>query len=140
MVNERGMDFLRECCRCDNLQQPLEEYIRSCRPPHRRTAEENETKSRTARLEKGRFPNLAGFCRYQHIGLAELTALAEEFPHAVAMLYAAMEDEALNAELPPALLSAYMKKRLGYDRTEERESEGSPLCVRFEHDIDEDGQ
>ena len=50
---------------------------------------------------------------------------------------AILEDEALNSALSPTLVSAYLKKRLGYDGTEKRAS--SQLEISFEHDVFEDG-
>ena len=54
-------------------------------------------------------------------------------------IYLTLEDEALNSGLPPALLSAYLKKRLGYEK-ELQAVEEMPLQIQFEHDIFEDGE
>ena len=137
-MNQTSGDALRKACRRGTIKKLLERYIESCHAPP--DGEENESSAK-GRRDRGRFPNLAGFCRYQNIGLDELTELSEEFPEAIALLYATMEDEALNSALSPALLSAYMKKRLGYDRSEEKsDTPDNPLSIRFEHDIYEDGQ
>ena len=137
-MNQKSGEALRLACRRGTIKRLLERYIKDCREP---TAGEEAEPAKRSRREKGRFPNLAGFCRYQNVGLEELDTLAEEFPDAIALLYATMEDEALNSELPPALLSAYMKKRLGYDRTEEKaDLSERQLSIRFEHNIYEDGQ
>ena len=57
---------------------------------------------------------------------------------------AALEDEALNASNSPTLLSAYLKKRLGYlekqSKGEQNESECGLMRLVFEHDIEEDGE
>ena len=50
-----------------------------------------------------------------------------------------LEDEALNSGLSPALVSSYLKKRLGYDGIKAQES-SSQLEIKFEHDIFEDGE
>ncbi len=87
----------------------------------------------------GRFPNLAGFCRSKAIGMDELARLEREFPEQLEQLYAILEDEALNSGLPPPILSAYLKKRLGYERDDASVGE-TPIEVRFAHDIFKDGE
>ena len=136
MNHTRGTDALRQICMRGTLQRTLEHYITSCRA----SAEEAEPdgKKRTKR-PPGRFPNLAGFCRYRRISMEELASLAEEFPDEIATLYATLEDEALNSGLPPPILSAYLKKRLGYDRELDVTGGGEEVRVRFEHDIYTDG-
>ena len=85
----------------------------------------------------------ARFCRFLRIGTEDLLSLAEEFPDAVAYVYAVLEDEALNSTVSPTLLTAYLKRRLGYDRDPEKKeraplTDGLPL-IQFEHDIYGDG-
>ena len=92
-----------------------------------------------------RFPNPAGFCRYLNTGLSDMTALAARFPHEYDKLIAIFEDEALNSDVSPTLLSAYFKKRLSYsfDLHGEREAaDDGAKEVRycFEHDIFADGE
>ena len=62
--------------------------------------------------------------------LEELSPLKEHlearFPH-------------INRDDTPSLVSAYLKKRLGYDGGKIQES-GSQLEIKFEHDIFEDGE
>ena len=48
--------------------------------------------------------------------------------------------EALNADVSPTLLSAYLKKRLGYEKNAGSEICDGQLRVIFEHDITEDGE
>ena len=50
-----------------------------------------------------------------------------------------LEDEALNSSLSPTLISAYLKKRLGYASDSSAESSENQLQIKFEHDIFEDG-
>lgn len=138
MNQKSGTDALREVCRRGTIDRVLARYIKTCRPEVGDTAEDG-TKRRTANKIQGRFPNLAGFCRHQGIGLEGLRALAEEFPEQIERLYVTLEDEALNGGLPPPILSAYLKKRLGYDRDEAGSTEEAPT-VRFEHDIFSDGE
>ena len=138
MNQKSGGEALRLACRRGTIKRLLDRYIRSCCEPTGSKGSDTESKTRR---EKGRFPNLAGFCRYQSIGLEELFTLEKEFPEEIAILYATMEDEALNSSLSPALLSAYMKKRLGYDKIEEKPDAGERQpSIRFEHDIYADGQ
>ena len=56
------------------------------------------------------------------------------------MLYAILEDEALNSGLPPAVLSAYLKKRLGYDKELSDTLSDEHMTIRFEHNIFDDGE
>ncbi|MBQ8345866.1 MAG: hypothetical protein IJY42_06360 [Clostridia bacterium] len=125
---------LRQACREGTLDRKLEEYLSLCR----QVPVEGGSKK-----ESFRFPNAAGFCRYMSTGLSELEELAKEDPTAYERLCTVLEDEALNSSLSPTLLSAYLKKRLGYEqekkRKEIKEGEGQ-MTIRFEHDIWEDGQ
>ena len=135
MNHLRGMDALRQICRRGTLQRTLEHYIQICRVPAEEVGSDGTKKTKRTSV---RFPNLAGFCRYRKISMEELAALAEEFPSEMATLYAVLEDEALNSGLPPPILSAYLKKRLGYER-EFDSAGGEEVRIRFEHDIYADG-
>ena len=86
-----------------------------------------------ARLE--RVVNVAGFCRYAGITTAHFRELAERFPEVAGQLLDLFEDEALNSDMSPSLLTSYLKARLGYG---EEKSDGA-LNVTFEHDIMKDG-
>ncbi len=136
MNHTGGIDRLRQICRRGTLLRTLEHYIQSCRSCVEDT--ETDTKKRTKR-PAGRFPNLAGFCRYRKISMEELATLSSEFPTEMATLFATLEDEALNSGLPPPILSAYLKKRLGYEREFESAADGEEVRIRFEHDIHADG-
>lgn len=131
-----GVGHLREVCRRENTQRLLEKYIRCCRRP-----EESEAGSSQKRgSPSDRFPNLAGFCRFLGVTPEDLEDLAKEFPREIHGIYAALEDEALNSSLPAAILSVYLKKRLGYEY--ERSSEEAPpdaLQILFAHDVLQDG-
>ena len=85
------------------------------------------------------FPNLAGFCRFIGISTSELEAFGKDNPNDYGIILTVLEDEALNSGLSPALVSAYLKKRLGYDATKALET-SSQLEIKFEHDIFEDGE
>ena len=60
------------------------------------------------------------------------------------MLCAMFEDEALNSGLSATLISAYLKKHLGYGDKAETASKSSmeleQIKLVFEHDIYEDGE
>ncbi len=112
----------------------LKRYLNECRPPSG-----GESKKPT-----GKFPNLAGFCRWLGCGVSEIETLRLTHPEEADRLAAVMEDEALNhgTGVSPTLLSAYLKRRLGY--TSERaeavaQAECGEMRVIFEHDIEEDG-
>ena len=88
----------------------------------------------------GRFPNIAGFCRFNRTSVEELEELSGKYPMEIAQIYAIFEDEALNSGLPPAVLSAYLKKRLGYEKESRAKDASGQMSIRFEHDIFNDGE
>ena len=142
MNQKGGVASLRDACRRNNLNRTLEKYIESChQPPEDRDADPVDSpKKRRARKSGGRFPNIAGFCRYYRISIRDLDTLSREFPEEINMLYAILEDEALNSGLPPAVLSAYLKKRLGYDKELSEAISDEHMTIRFEHNIFDDGE
>ena len=111
----------------------LEQYLKSCREERviEREKEDKRKKERT-------FPNLAGFCRFIGVGASDLEAYGKENPSEYEKILTVLEDEALNSGVSPALVSAYLKKRLGYGGIKPTDS-GSQLEIKFEHDIFEDG-
>lgn len=143
MNQKSGVASLRDACRRNILNRALEKYIKSCRDADELSAdgsEDESAKKKRSRRNGGRFPNLAGFCRYHRISIRDLDALSKEFPEQINMLYAILEDEALNSGLPPAVLSAYLKKRLGYEKELSSEEGEEHLTIRFEHNIFDDGE
>jgi len=60
------------------------------------------------------FPNLAGLCRFCRTGEEGFSRLRGRFPETAGFILAALEDCALNADRPAALVTAYLKHRLGY--------------------------
>ena len=115
-----------------HLERYLNRYLKDCRPPPDADPKKNP----------GRLPNLAGFCRWLGCGISEAEALRLSHPAEADYLLAVMEDEALNSPVPsPTVVSAYLKKRLGYgDRVEAVSgAECGEMRVIFEHDITEDG-
>ena len=62
----------------------------------------------------GRFPNMAGFCRYLGVGVEQFCLSMKERQEEYDALCAIFEDEALNSGLSATLISAYLKRHLGY--------------------------
>ena len=110
----------------------LNEYIIACANAQSENAKSQKNAPPSA------FPNFAGFCRFLGASVSELEALCEKFPEHYARMLAILEDEALNSKLSPTIVSAYMKKRLGYNKAALPQS-SSQLEIKFEHDIFEDG-
>ena len=136
MKNKGGVSQLELACRRGASQLLLEKYIRLCRP----SEEELESSSpKKASPQKDRFPNLAGFCRFARVTPEELEALSDRYPQEIRSLYATLEDEALNSTLPAAILSVYLKKRLGYEESH-ADASSSPIQICFEHDVLRDGE
>ena len=137
MNKNGGAQAFLEACQRGKLDRVLEKYLESCRI----TTDENDTPIKKSKTKpSGKFPNIAGLCRYYRISVEDIELIAKKFPTEIARLYAVFEDEALNSGLPPAVLSAYLKKRLGYDRDMSAEADAAEICVRFEHDVYEDGE
>lgn len=70
--------------------------------------------------------------------------LEDRYPEYADWLCAVFEDETLNTSASPTLLSAYLKRRLGYTervgKAEGSETECGMMRLVFEHDIREDGE
>ena len=129
--------LISEMCKSGLLDGLVEDYIGFCHRTHTPAAEDASkarTKSRTL------FPNLAGFCRFLNTGLSDISSLAKDFPEEYERLLAIFEDEALNSEVSPTLLSAYLKKRLRYiSPADGQTATGKEVKYCFEHDIFSDG-
>lgn len=76
------------------------------------------------------FPNLAGFCRFCRIGEENLAKLRRRYPTAYDFIMTALEDEALNADKSASLVTAYLKRRLGYGETADEQEQ--PILVSRE--------
>ncbi len=127
---------LCELCEQGALWDTVDAYLAECRSEG--AIGVSETAKKAKRMS--RFPNLAGLCRYALTGTSDLSALKTEHPSEYDRLLAIFEDEALNAELSPTLLSAYVKRRItGADEGEMRQTE-SEVRYCFEHDIFADGE
>lgn len=105
---------------------------------------EQKLRGRTQKREgeKTRFPNLAGFCRYLGIGTEKYAELEAKYRDETGLISAAFEDEALNSGMAATLLSAYLKKRLGYEVAPQKcdSTANGEIKVVFEHDILADGE
>jgi hypothetical protein len=87
---------------------------------------------------------MAGFCRYLGVGVEQFCLSMKERQEEYDMLCAMFEDEALNSGLSATLISAYLKKHLGYGEKTDTASKSSmeldQIKLVFEHDIYEDGE
>lgn len=113
----------------DAIIAAVAEYISLCR-------------SEVTGKSKTRFPNFAGFCRYLGVGVEALEDVFKGYPDSYGVLCAVFEDEALNSELSPTVVTAYLKQRLGYGEKQEQVTascELPELKLVFDHDIFEDG-
>jgi len=114
---------------CEDIIRSVGEYVEFC-------------KNEAAPKNKGRFPNLAGFCRYLGLGVETLEEIFRDRSEEYGVLCAVFEDEALNSELSATLISAYLKQRLGYGEKQETKKASCELPevkLVFDHDIFEDG-
>lgn len=146
MDSDHSENPLRELFESEDIYSLLEQYISLCSPcaddggeaPPDRNSQKSKTKKQNPRSG---FPNLAGFCRFLKVGTEELEELCDNYPGAYGRIMAVLEDEALNSDLSPTLISAYLKRRIGYDGSPVRtaSAEGQ-LSIRFEHDIFNDGE
>ena len=131
-----AQDVLQRAADEGRLPALMDAYLLSCR------LGDGEESGSSKKRERS-FPNLAGFCRHLGCGVSSADRLRHSHPELYARLCAILEDEALNASISPNLLSAYLKRRLGY--AEEKETAAvSTSCEQlrlvFEHDILEDGK
>ena len=136
MKKKCGVKQFEAACRRNAVPSLLDKYIRSCRPREEGADPASPAKKGAA---PDRFPNLAGFCRFSGITPEDLEELSVNFPEQIHGLYAALEDEALNSSLPAAILSVYLKKRLGYEDGRS-DADPTPIQICFEHDVMRDGE
>ncbi len=130
--NEESVGVLCELCGSGALWDTVDSYLGECG-----MSPQEDASKRGKRL--GRFPNLAGLCRYVHTGLGDLQDLCRRFPQEYDRLLAIFEDEALNCALSSTLLTPYIKKRLHY-LDSETQSSNKEVRYSFEHDIYADGE
>ena len=113
----------------------VDEYLELC---HASVSTESDAKSRAR--PRVRFPNVAGFCRFLGTGISDILIFKSEHPLEYDKLLAIFEDEALNSDVSPTLLSAYMKKRMLYALEDAPKTVGGEVRYCFEHDIFADGE
>ena len=145
MTEKEGIDLLKTACDGNTLDKLAEEYVVFCHTSSQNTSEEEQqssTRKRRGAEAPTRFPNVAGFCRYLCIGHKDYERLSKKYPEEFEKLSAIFEDEALNSEISASVLTAYLKKRLGYadsERSEKSEVEAGQIRLVFDHDIISDG-
>ncbi len=132
-------------CEEQYLEDLLQSYVDYCSASSDGECTEfdensNTRSTRRKSSKKPVFPNLAGFCRYLGIATEELEEIASKNPTEYQRILTVLEDEALNSGLSATLLSAYLKKRLGYETPPRHPVAQSQLQICFEHDIFEDGE
>ena len=118
----------------------LDQYLFKC---HSDPNQSEEPDTRKKARKEAVFPNLAGFCRFLGVGVDAYEAEMAAYPEAAGVIRAVLEDEALNSDMAATLLSAYLKKRLGYDTPSEPKhaaTDTGELKIVFEHDIFADGE
>lgn len=120
------------------LDYIVEDYISTCHAVAQGSTDETSFRRQTK--HRSHFANLAGLCRYIGIGLSDLAVFSEEYPDEYDKLHAVFEDEALNSDVSPTILSAYLKKRLAYTKESDGAEEAKEVRYCFEHDIFADGE
>ena len=117
-----------QICQGGKLIKLAEKYIKFCL---------------TEESKKPRLPNICGFFRWLKLSALALDRLRRLYSEKYRTLLMIFEDEALNSELPPSIISTYMKQSFahkdGDEENETRESCG-PITLVFDHDINKDGQ
>lgn len=145
MTNKDSAELIEAACNTGSLGALAEEYIIFC---HTTQANQDEPSDKAATKKKSadktvKFPNVAGFCRYFGIGQQKYECLSKKYPEEFEKLSAIFEDEALNSEISASVLTAYLKKRLGYSDTEKSEKsevDAGQIRLIFDHDILLDGE
>ena len=113
-------------CEGGKLIKKAEKYITFCL----------ETQGKRPRL-----PNICGFFRWLKLSAIALDKLKRAYPQIFRTLLMLFEDEALNSELPPSIISTYMKQSfINTESKEEAYEDCGPITLVFDHDIKLDGQ
>jgi hypothetical protein len=124
-----------------NITDLVEKYVIHCLMLDGENDEEQGSKPKK-KGKKSRFPNLAGFCRFYGFTKTDIEKLKTRKPLQYESLCMVFEDEALNSELSPTVLNAYLKRYLGYaDKTKGERGmwEGEQIQLVFDHDIEDAG-
>ena len=129
MANQKDDESVIEnICQKNRLIKKAEKYIDFCLDPE---------------LKKPRLPNICGFFRWLRLGALAMDKLRREYPEKFRTLLMLFEDEALNSELPPSIISTYMKQSFlkdFEDKPREVSEDCGPITLVFDHDINLDGQ
>lgn len=129
MASKNDEDIIDGICEKGRLIRLAEKYILHCLESERK---------------KPRLPNVCGFFRWLKLGAVALDRLKHLYPEKYRTLLMIFEDEALNSELPPSIISTYMKQ--SFTKREEEcdeevsEKNAGPITLIFDHDIDRDGR
>ncbi len=141
MNSEQNKLSLQSLCESGEIYNTLSEYLLLCRGSGEEQPQDTSLRnSSSKKAQKISFPNLAGFCRYLGISTDDFATLSVQCPSDHGKILTVLEDEALNSSISASLLSAYLKVRLGYDKTSSTGTAPSQLSITFEHDIFEDGE
>ena len=149
-----GAESIEEACSLGILGELANEYLLWCYTQKKEgecediEEKERDKDKRTRKKDSGdkhaaKFPNVAGFCRYFGIGRGKYERLSKKYPEEFEKLSAVFEDEALNSQISPSLLSTYLKRRLGYGESSETTStevDTAQVKLIFDHDIFIDGE
>jgi hypothetical protein len=114
----------------------MEDYVALCLKGSSETSLASQKRS----LKHPPLPNLAGFCRYLKTDIDTIVKVGMDYPAEYGRIMAILEDEALNSDSSATIVSAYMKKRLNYEKLSEESSASPSTTVTFEHDIFSDGE
>ncbi len=141
MSDKGTSELVEDACIRGVLDKLADEYIIFCYTLEK-DEKENECDKKKSKEKGRRFPNIAGFCRYCGIGQEQYERLSKKYVSEFEKLRSIFEDEALNSEISPSILSAYLKRRLGYgdSSNEKTEVDTGQLKLIFEHDILLDGE
>ena len=129
MASKNDEDIIDGICEKGRLIRLAEKYILNCLESERK---------------KPRLPNVCGFFRWLKLGAVALDRLRRLYPEKYRTLLMIFEDEALNSELPPSIISTYMKQ--SFTRRDDEgdetisEKDVGPITLIFDHDIDRDGR
>lgn len=152
MNSDQTQDMLEESCKNGSIYDRLKNYLSDCARPKENESsglsdehsnaksDANSKRTKQKSSQKSVFPNLAGFCRYLGISTGEFEKLTYKYPLQHGRILTVLEDEALNSEMSATLLSAYLKKRIGYDSSQQNPCREEGIQISFEHDIFEDGE
>lgn len=127
--NTDDESLIDSICQNSRLIKLAEKYIAFCLSPD---------------LKKPRLPNICGFFRWLKLSSGALDKLKKAYPEKFRTLLMIFEDEALNSELPPSIISTYMKqsfvRKEDGDEGDEMNRSCGPITLVFDHDINLDGQ